>query len=134
MAATLLKNAGRPLALGGNAVSAAVLPRSWPPSWHQVRAIFEGKYRQKEDMDTKSLPFLVYRTPSGNLPVYVHSTSKGGKKTRVRRVFGDAEHLAGEIGRLCGTDARVGTGGRKAVEVHGVHEKRIKQWLHSLGL
>ena len=53
-------------------------------------------------MDTKPLPFLVKRTPSGNLPIYVHSTQKGLKVTRVRHVFGDAEHLAAEVERLCG--------------------------------
>eukprot|EP00434_Breviolum_minutum_P024907 symbB.v1.2.021997.t1/scaffold1933.1/size95709/6 len=76
----------------------------------------------------------IYRTPSGNLPVYVEPTQKGEKFTRIRRVFGDAEHLAKEVSRLCNSSARVGRGGRKAVEVMGIHEKRIKEWLHHLGL
>ena len=132
-----------------------------------------------QDADTKSLPFLVRRTPSGNLPVYAHFTRKGEKFTRVRRVLGDAEHLAGEVGRprvgrgggpkipparvwsptgsqsghtdvsgstvtcwgshrlplrLCECTARVGKGGRKAVEVMGAHDERIKEWLVNLGL
>ena len=42
--------------------------------------------------------------------------------------------LAAEVERLCETGARVGKGGRKAIEVIGVHEQRIKEWLHNLGL
>eukprot|EP00933_Yihiella_yeosuensis_P057271 TRINITY_DN56958_c0_g1_i1.p1 TRINITY_DN56958_c0_g1~~TRINITY_DN56958_c0_g1_i1.p1 ORF type:complete len:130 (-),score=21.44 TRINITY_DN56958_c0_g1_i1:64-453(-) len=99
-----------------------------------LRLVCERRYLKKQGVDTKTLPFLVKRTPSGNLPVYVENTEKGGKFTRVRRVFGDAEHLAGEVGRLCGAIARVGKGGRKAVEVPGVHEGKIKEWLQHLGL
>ncbi|CAE7382434.1 img2 [Symbiodinium natans] len=100
----------------------------------QRRWVFERRYRQKEEMDTKNLPFLVHRTPSGNLPVYVEPTQKGEKFTRIRRVYGDAEHLAREVGRLCDASARVGRGSRKSVDVLGVHEKKIKEWLHHLGL
>mmetsp|Transcript_5778 Transcript_5778/g.10342 ORF Transcript_5778/g.10342 Transcript_5778/m.10342 type:complete len:118 (+) Transcript_5778:27-380(+) len=115
----------------------APLRREWPRGLWQLasrRWVFERKYRKKEGVDTKMLPFLVHRTPSGNLPVYVEPTQKGEKFTRIRRVFGDAEHLAREVSRLCGSTARVGHGGRKAVEVLGVHEQKIKEWLHHLGL
>mmetsp|Transcript_27854 Transcript_27854/g.56344 ORF Transcript_27854/g.56344 Transcript_27854/m.56344 type:complete len:123 (-) Transcript_27854:142-510(-) len=98
------------------------------------RGLCERRYLKKNGVDTKNLPFLVRRTPSGNLPVYVDVTEAGKKITRVRKVFGDAEHLAAEVGRLCEGTARVGKGGRKAVEIPGQHEKRIKEWLHQLGL
>ncbi|CAE8593161.1 unnamed protein product, partial [Polarella glacialis] len=100
----------------------------------QWRWVCERRFLRKEGTDTKTLPFLVRRTPSGNLPVYVEPSQKGLKFTRVRRVFGDAEHLANEVSRLCGAEARVGRGGRKAVEVPGAHEQKIKEWLQHLGL
>mmetsp|Transcript_105907 Transcript_105907/g.341652 ORF Transcript_105907/g.341652 Transcript_105907/m.341652 type:complete len:130 (+) Transcript_105907:103-492(+) len=129
MAAALLRLGSRLPAVGG------VAPRRFPAhALLTLRGLCERKYMQRKDVDTKNLPFLVNRTPSGNLPVYVQSTQKGGKITRVRKVFGDAEHLAAEVGRLCGAGARVGKGGRKAVEVPGVHEQRIKEWLQQLGL
>merc|ERR1712194_271702 len=100
-----------PLAAPGqgwaNCSSPAPLCRSFARRW-----VCERQWGLKKDVDTKNLPFLVRRTPSGNLPVYVQSTQKGDKITRVRRVFGDAEHLAGEVGRLCGEKARLGRGGR----------------------
>merc|ERR1712192_22311 len=87
-----------------------------------VRFLTERKYIKKKDVDTKTLPFLVKRTPSGNLPVYTHCTERGKKVTRVRHVFGDAEHLAAEIEKICDSrPARIGKGGRKAVEVMGSH-------------
>ncbi|CAJ1435968.1 unnamed protein product [Effrenium voratum] len=111
----------------------------------------------QQGVDTKNLPFLVHRriglddrcrlqtshfhfilpvavTSSGNLPVYVEPTQKGEKFTRIRRVFGDAEHLAREVGRLCDSSARPSRGTRKGVEVLGVHARRIKEWLQHLGL
>ncbi|CAL1153807.1 unnamed protein product [Cladocopium goreaui] len=107
----------------------------WKPgNLPRVRRVCERRYQKKQGVDTKNLPFLVHRTPSGNLPVYVEPTQKGEKFTRIRRVFGDAQHLANEVSRLCESSARVGRGGRKAVEVLGVHEKRIKEWLQHLGL
>jgi len=99
-----------------------------------VRGLYERGYEKKQGADTKNLPFLVRRTPSGNLPVYVHVTQDGGQKTRVRHVFGDAEHLAGEVGKLCGAVARVTSGRKKSVELRGAHEKTIKTWLSNLGL
>lgn len=80
-----------------------------------------------QEVDTKNLPFLVHRTVSGNLPVYVEPTKRGEKFTRVRRVFGDAEHLARELSRLCGAEARVGRGGRKAVEAPRISFSLLKE-------
>mmetsp|Transcript_4088 Transcript_4088/g.6940 ORF Transcript_4088/g.6940 Transcript_4088/m.6940 type:complete len:126 (+) Transcript_4088:59-436(+) len=100
----------------------------------QARGLVERSFKQRQGVDTKNLPFLVRRSPSGNLPVYVHVTGKGQKVTRVRKVFGDAEHLAEEVGRICGDKARVRQGIRKAVEVVGDHTDTVKRWLQSLGL
>ncbi|CAK8989057.1 unnamed protein product [Durusdinium trenchii] len=91
--------------------------KRWPPGLKPFcRGVCERKYRKKEGVDTKTLPFLVHRTPSGNLPVYVEPTQKGEKFTRIRRVFGDAEHLAQEVSRICNSSARVGRAARKTVE------------------
>eukprot|EP00747_Dinoflagellata_sp_TGD_P024777 gnl/TRDRNA2_/TRDRNA2_130786_c1_seq3.p1 gnl/TRDRNA2_/TRDRNA2_130786_c1~~gnl/TRDRNA2_/TRDRNA2_130786_c1_seq3.p1 ORF type:complete len:134 (+),score=21.63 gnl/TRDRNA2_/TRDRNA2_130786_c1_seq3:172-573(+) len=115
--------------------SACAAPVSQWACLSATRSLFDRKYAKRKDVDTKSLPFLVHRTPSGNLPVYMHLTAKGSRVTRVRKVFGDAEHLAGEVGRLCGAVGRVKSNpGRKAVEVPGEHEEKVKEWLRSLGL
>eukprot|EP00927_Polykrikos_kofoidii_P059436 TRINITY_DN5458_c0_g1_i2.p1 TRINITY_DN5458_c0_g1~~TRINITY_DN5458_c0_g1_i2.p1 ORF type:complete len:158 (+),score=24.71 TRINITY_DN5458_c0_g1_i2:36-509(+) len=119
---------------GTHCLAASPIDSGLLPLNVQVRFKCERKFVKKKNVDTKSLPFLVKRTPSGNLPVYVHATKKGDKITRVRGVFGDAEHLAGEIGRVCEANARIGVGGRKAVEIPGIHEERIKGWLQQLGL
>lgn len=105
--------------------------RPWEAS---TRHVCERKWLQRKGVDTKNLPFLVYRTPSGNLPVYHLPTLKGETVTRVGKVFGDAEHLAAEIGRLCSTKARVHTSSRKSVQLKGDHVVKIKGWLQNLGL
>mmetsp|Transcript_49860 Transcript_49860/g.112230 ORF Transcript_49860/g.112230 Transcript_49860/m.112230 type:complete len:123 (-) Transcript_49860:225-593(-) len=121
------------------AVPCGLRQHAWPSlfrrmGFHQARGVVELSFKQKQGVDTKNLPFLVRRSPSGNLPVYIHITQKGERVTRVRKVFGDAEHLAQEVGRLCGTEARVRQGTRKTVEVIGTHTDKVKLWLQSLGL
>merc|ERR1712032_873255 len=86
-----------------------------------ARGVCERKYMKKKGMDTKSLPFLVERTPSGNLPIYVKTTLGAAKFTLVRRIFGDVEHIAEEIRKLCDSEVRGVKGGRKAVKVLGDH-------------
>merc|ERR1712032_1570344 len=100
------------------------------PSRILARGVCDRKYMKKKGVDTKSLPFLVERTKSGNLPVYVKDTLGGMKFTLVRGIFGDVEHIAEEVRQLCTDKVRVAKGGRKTVRVLGDHGEKLKAWLH----
>ncbi|CAD7933320.1 unnamed protein product [Amoebophrya sp. A25] len=68
---------------------------------------------------SSSSPYIVRRTPSGNLPVYTEPCSNGGKlgtyKMRIQRVFGDQQSLVGDIFAAClkAPSATVGTSGKR---------------------
>lgn len=77
------------------------------------------------------LPFFVYRSNMGNLPVY-HDTRAGGSKqvTIVRKFSGDMKGLGRAVEELCRAPVHLFHG---RIEVKGHHAKRIKGWLEHLG-
>ena len=81
----------------------------------------------------RSVPFLITRTPSQHLPVYL-SLRGGGTLplTCIRRVEGNLQALAEEVRRALGpsADVRVRAG---RVEVKGNWKKALEEWLTTLG-
>eukprot|EP00746_Dinoflagellata_sp_MGD_P051778 gnl/MRDRNA2_/MRDRNA2_230275_c0_seq1.p1 gnl/MRDRNA2_/MRDRNA2_230275_c0~~gnl/MRDRNA2_/MRDRNA2_230275_c0_seq1.p1 ORF type:complete len:127 (+),score=9.44 gnl/MRDRNA2_/MRDRNA2_230275_c0_seq1:36-416(+) len=121
--------------------------RRWisPPVWSSLdpwpsfglRLLHEYKFRPQKDVDTTRLPFKIRRTPSGNLPIYVRQ-GPAGPITTIKKVFGDKDALAAEVSRICTSERTVrkavAVPDRKEVEIDGVWNERLKQWLCQLGL
>ena len=80
-----------------------------------------------------TVPFLITRTPSRNLPVYL-SLRGGGTLplTCVRRIEGDMNRFAEEVRRALGpsADVRVRAG---RVDVKGNWKAALDKWLTTLG-
>ena len=67
----------------------------------------------------------------GNLPVYTDVRTGGSRKvTIVRKFAGNAGTLGKELERLCASPVTLFHG---RVEVKGIHDKTIREWLLSLG-
>jgi len=77
------------------------------------------------------LDFHVHRSRLGNLPVYTDFRTGGSRKvTIVRKFAGNAATLGKELERLCASPVTLFHG---RVEVKGIHDKTIREWLLSLG-
>lgn len=67
----------------------------------------------------------------GNLPVYTDIRTGGSRKvTIVRKFAGDAAALGHQLEKLCGSPATLYHG---RVEVKGLHQKKVSEWLQALG-
>ena len=67
----------------------------------------------------------------GNLPVYTDIRTGGSKRvTIIRKIAGDAIALGQELERLCESPVTMFHG---RVEVKGRHQKKVSEWLASLG-
>ena len=77
------------------------------------------------------LPFHVYRSRLGNLPVYTDTRLGGSKKvTIVRKYAGDVADLGYRLQRLCDKPVTQFHG---RLEVKGHHKQKVEEWLASLG-
>lgn len=79
------------------------------------------------------LPFLVERSLSGNLPVYVdYKNRRNIKRTIIRKVTGDIEQLADELRKVCSnSEVRVKVG---QIVIPGIHKESVNMLLYRLGL
>jgi len=67
----------------------------------------------------------------GNLPVYTDIRTGGSRKvTIVRKFAGDAANLGRKLESLCQSPVTLYHG---RVEVKGLHQKKVTEWLASLG-
>uniref|UniRef100_A0A0G4F2U7 Large ribosomal subunit protein mL49 n=1 Tax=Chromera velia CCMP2878 TaxID=1169474 RepID=A0A0G4F2U7_9ALVE len=100
----------------------------------RVRTILQRKFAMKpasQRPDTSQSPWKVVRSQSGNLPVYSRIMSNGTKvNTVVRGIFGDVSNFKKELMNVCEAPVRSKANG---VEVEGLHVKKVKQWLQTLG-
>ena len=75
--------------------------------------------------------FHVHRSRMGNLPVYTGIRTGGSRRvTIVRKFAGSATALGEQLERLCESPVTIFHG---RVEVKGFHQKKVADWLASLG-
>ena len=79
-----------------------------------------------------NLPFHVYRSRMGNLPIY--SDVRGGGRTKhvtiLRKYAGDVEALKAEVEKVCERPAVLFHG---RLEVRGNQKEKLWKWLEGLG-
>ena len=82
--------------------------------------------------NTQHLPFQVFRTHLGNLPVYTEFRNNRSKKVTVlRKVIGDTEELKQELAKVVSNSPISEKVGR--LEIKGLHSQVVKLWLRRLG-
>jgi large subunit ribosomal protein L49 len=80
---------------------------------------------------SSNLPYSIFRTANGELPVYkVYKGNGRTVNTVVRNILGDVDAFRRELALVCEAPVKVHMG---TLEVRGIHTWKIKEFLESIG-